>query len=141
MRHKQYTITPQHVHAHACRRIQQHVRLADHGPKCKAGVLWAVLFWAASRISSLAAACASLRDAPSDSAAHDALVVSWEKQREWLAQSGSQKVIRDAWIAADDWAHKDNKRKGSKYLWNQNPNLLDRFFSKIRGAFGGSPVH
>src|SRR5215468_6402680 len=36
----------------------------------------AVLFWAASRISSLAAACASLRQAPSDSAAHDALVAT-----------------------------------------------------------------
>ena len=42
--------------------------------------------------------------------AHDALV-PWDKQLEWLAQSGSQKVIRDAWIAADDWEHRDGKRK------------------------------
>src|SRR3982074_848535 len=76
MRHRQYTITPQHVHAHACRCIQQHVRLADHGPKCKASILWEVLFYAASRITSLAAACAALRDAPSDTAAHDALLAT-----------------------------------------------------------------
>ena len=74
MRPPQYTITPRHVHSRASWLIQRHVRLRDHGPKCKAGVLWAVLFWAASRISSLAAACAALRDAPSDTAAHDALL-------------------------------------------------------------------
>jgi putative transposase len=38
--------------------------------------LWTVLFYAASRITSLAAACAGLRDAPSDSAAHDALLAT-----------------------------------------------------------------
>ena len=76
MRHKQYTITSRHVHERACRLIQQRVRLADHGRKCKASVLWAVLFYAASRISSLAAACAALRDAPSDTAVHDALLAT-----------------------------------------------------------------
>jgi putative transposase len=76
MRHQQYTITPQQVHARASWRIQQHVRLADHGRKGRACVLWAVLFYAASRISSLAAACAALRDAPSDTAAHDALLAT-----------------------------------------------------------------
>ena len=76
MRRCQYTINRQAVHRYAEQLCQRHVRLHDHGPKCKAGVLWAVLFWAASRISSLAAACASLRDAPSDSAAHDALVAT-----------------------------------------------------------------
>jgi len=38
--------------------------------------LWTVLCYAACRIISLAAACASLRDAPSDSAAHDALLAT-----------------------------------------------------------------
>jgi putative transposase len=50
------------------------VRLPDQGRKCRAAILWAVLFWAASRITSLAAACAALCDAPSDTAAHDALL-------------------------------------------------------------------
>jgi hypothetical protein len=39
-------------------------------------MLWAVLFYAASRISSLASACASLQRAPSDSAIHDALLAT-----------------------------------------------------------------
>jgi putative transposase len=55
---------------------QKHIRLRDHGPKCKAGVLWAVLFYACARVTSLAAACAALRDAPGDSAAHDALLAT-----------------------------------------------------------------
>jgi putative transposase len=76
MRSCQYTITRRTVHAYAEDICQRHLRLKDHGRKCKAKVLWAVLFWAASRISSLAAACATLRDAPSDTAAHDALLAT-----------------------------------------------------------------
>jgi hypothetical protein len=76
MRPTQYTLTPRHVHAHATYLIQKHVRLRDHGPKCRAWMLWTLLTYAASRITSLAAACASLRDAPSDSAAHDALLAT-----------------------------------------------------------------
>ena len=68
----QYTLTPAHAHA----RMQKYLRLADHGPRCRADTLWAVLCYAASRILSLAAACAALRDAPSDTAAHDALLAT-----------------------------------------------------------------
>src|SRR5947199_6267476 len=74
MRPQQYTITPGHIHARAAWRLQQQVRLPESGRKCRPAVLWAVLFYAASRIASLAAACAALRDAPSDTAAHDALL-------------------------------------------------------------------
>ena len=74
MRPPQYTITPSHIHARAAWRLQQQVRLPEGGRKCRPAVLWAVLFYAASRIASLAAACAALRDAPSDTAAHDALL-------------------------------------------------------------------
>src|SRR3954453_11805573 len=76
MRPTQYTLTPRHVHAHATYLIQKHVRLRDHGPKCRAWMLWTLLFYAASRLTSLAAACATLRDAPSDTAAHDALLAT-----------------------------------------------------------------
>jgi putative transposase len=82
MRQTQYTLTPRHVHAHATHLIQKHVRLRDHGPKCRAWILWTVLCYAASRITSLAAACATLRDAPSDTAAHDALEATLPKQAE-----------------------------------------------------------
>ena len=67
MRHLQYTLTPAHVHAHTTYRLQKHLRLKDHGPKCRVDTLWTVLCYAASRIISLAAGWSSLRDAPSDS--------------------------------------------------------------------------
>ena len=73
MRQDQYTITPRDIHHHAARLCQRHLRLRDHGPKCTALNLLTVLFYAAARLISRAAACASLRDAPSDSATHAAL--------------------------------------------------------------------
>jgi putative transposase len=76
MRSRQYTITGRSVHRHAESLCQRHLRLQDHGPKCTASKLWALLFWAASHLSSLAAACAALRDAPSDTAVHDALLAT-----------------------------------------------------------------
>ena len=75
MRPSHSTLTPAAVRAHAQTLCQQHLRLRDHGPKCTAGILWAVLFYAA-RIASLAAACKALRDAPSDSAMHHALLAT-----------------------------------------------------------------
>src|SRR5438874_5483175 len=71
-----HTVTPQDVQAHAAYLCRKHLRLRDHGPKCTAGVLLTVLFYAAARLTSLAAACKALRDAPSDSAAHDALLAT-----------------------------------------------------------------
>src|SRR5713101_3574513 len=76
MRQRHYTLTPAAVRAHAQLLCQKHLRLQDHGPKCTAGILWTVLCYAACRISSLAAACAALRDAPSDTAVHDALLAT-----------------------------------------------------------------
>jgi len=76
MRQGHSTLTPAHVRAHAQLLLQKRFRLQGHGPKCTAGILWAVLLWAASRISSIAAACAALREAPSDSAFRDALLVT-----------------------------------------------------------------
>jgi Transposase DDE domain len=76
MRPRQYILRPQAVHTRAAWLCQKHIRLHDHGPKCTANVLWAVLFYACARVSSLAAACAALRDAPGDSAAHDALLAT-----------------------------------------------------------------
>ena len=76
MRQSHYTLTPAQVRAHAQMVLQKHLRLADHGPKCTTGILWAVLLYAAARITSIAAACTALRDAPSDSAVHDALLAT-----------------------------------------------------------------
>ena len=82
MRHSHSTVTPAAVRAHAQHLCQQHLRLQDHGPKCTAGRLWTVLFYAASRISSIAAACTALLRAPSDTAVHDALVATLPETRE-----------------------------------------------------------
>src|SRR5215475_2207798 len=76
MRQAQYTITPRAIHHHAAELCLRHLRLADHGPLCTAFRLLTVLFYAAARLISRAAACASLRDAPSDSALHAALMAT-----------------------------------------------------------------
>jgi Transposase DDE domain len=82
MHHRPYTLTPAAVRAHAQTLCQKHLRLADHGPKCTAGMLWAVLFYAACRISSIAAACKALLRAPSDTAVHDALLATLPETHE-----------------------------------------------------------
>src|SRR2546427_12485221 len=74
MRLPQYTVTAQQVQQHTAGLCQQHLRLADHGPKCTAAVLLSILCYAAARIISLAAACAALAKAPSDQAVRDALL-------------------------------------------------------------------
>jgi hypothetical protein len=76
MHPRQYTLTAQDVQAHAVALCQEHVGLRDHGPKCTASVLYALLFWAAARMAALAAACKAPRDAPSYQAAHDALLAT-----------------------------------------------------------------
>ena len=76
MRQRQYTITSQDVQLHAAHIFQKYLRLRDHGPKCTVEVLLFVLFYAAARIISLAAACAALLKAPSDQAVRDALLAT-----------------------------------------------------------------
>jgi putative transposase len=76
MRQPQYTITPRDIHSHAAQLCLRHLRFQDHGPICTALNLLTVLFYAAARLISRAAACASLRDAPSDSALYTALMAT-----------------------------------------------------------------
>lgn len=73
MRTRHYTITPQHIQAHAHQRLAKHLKLRDHGPKTKVAVLLSLLCYAASRMISLAAACASLVKVPTDQAVLNAL--------------------------------------------------------------------
>ena len=56
MRHPQCTLIPLTSKAHTTSRLQKHLRLKDHGLKCRAGTLWTVLCYAVSRIISLVAA-------------------------------------------------------------------------------------
>ena len=82
MRQSHYTVTPAAVRAHAQLLCQKHLRLQDHGRKCTAGMLWAVLCYAACRITSIAAACRALERAPSDTAVHDALLATLPETHE-----------------------------------------------------------
>ena len=76
MRRPQYTITAQAIHEHAAALCQKHLRLQGHGPKCTAPTLLSLLLYAAARLTSLAAACASLSKAPSDTAVRTALLAT-----------------------------------------------------------------
>src|SRR4051812_22254917 len=76
MRPKNSTLTARQVHRCAASILQDHLKLPDHGPKCRAGPLLTLLFYAAARITSLSEACQSLRDAPSDEAARLALIAT-----------------------------------------------------------------
>lgn len=82
MRFRQYTLTPTDIQLHATAVCQKYLQLQDHGPRCLASVVWAVLFYAAARITSLAAACQALRDAPSDQAIRNALLATLPKADE-----------------------------------------------------------
>ena len=76
MRRPQYTITAQAIHEHAAALCQKHLRPQGYGPKCTAPTLLTLLLYAAARLTSLAAACASLSKAPSDTAVRTALLAT-----------------------------------------------------------------
>ncbi len=76
MRRPKYTITARAIHDHAAQLCQKQLRLQDHGPKCRALTLLMLLFYAASHLTSLAATCGSLSQAPSDTAVRTALLAT-----------------------------------------------------------------
>jgi putative transposase len=56
--------------------LQTHLQLHDHGPKCRAGLLLTLVFYAAARITSLSDTCHRLLGAPSDEAVRLALLAT-----------------------------------------------------------------
>src|SRR5215468_6977989 len=76
MRPQDSTLTARRVHRCAAAILQHHLKLPDHGPKCRAGPLLTLLFYAAARLTSLSEACQSLLEAPSDEAARLALIAT-----------------------------------------------------------------
>src|SRR3954452_9596066 len=76
MRSHHSTLTARRVHRCAAAILQDHLKLPDHGAKCRAGPLLTLLFYAAARLTSLSDACKALRDAPSDEAARLALIAT-----------------------------------------------------------------
>src|SRR5947207_14168931 len=95
MRPQSFTLTARRVHRCAASIVQDHLKLPDHGPKCRAGPLLTLLFYPAARITSLSDACKSLRDAPSAQAARLALTATLRdfaavQRRLNVAQAGSR---------------------------------------------------
>ena len=75
-RKNQSTITSREVHCRAADVVQQHIGLEAHGYKCRTPLLLNILFFAASRICSVYAACRNLADAPSQQTVFNALVAT-----------------------------------------------------------------
>ena len=68
-----FTITNGAIHQQAVEALQGYLQLEDHGPKCTAAVILAVLLYAAARITSVDNACSRLRNAPTGRALNEAL--------------------------------------------------------------------
>src|SRR2546422_10038484 len=76
MRQSHFTLTGKDVQEHAGRLLQRFLGLVDFGRKCKVEVVLHVLFYAASRLMSICAACQRLTEAPCDSALFKALLAT-----------------------------------------------------------------
>ena len=72
----QYTLTPTHVHRCAAGLLADRLRLADYKRTCPARTLLAVVFAACARLTSLSAAAAGLRKAPSPETVRKALLAN-----------------------------------------------------------------
>ena len=70
---KNDSITNQEVHGYALHWLSDKLKLKDHGPKCTAAMMWHIVLIAASRITSIYAACRDLPNAPTDQALRAAL--------------------------------------------------------------------
>jgi putative transposase len=73
MRTVHSTLTRDDVQTYTQQLLRRHLRLSDHGPKCTAPTLYAVLLYVAATASTIAHACRTLRHVPSDQALYDAL--------------------------------------------------------------------
>lgn len=76
MRQSHFTLTGKDVQEHAGQLLQRFLGLVDFGRKCKVEVVLHVLFYAASRLMSICAACQRLTEAPCDSALFKALLAT-----------------------------------------------------------------
>lgn len=73
---KQYNIRAKEVHNRASGIVLDNVDIKDHGHKCLATVMITIMFYAASRMTSLFDACQRLKDAPTDEAMRQALLAT-----------------------------------------------------------------
>jgi putative transposase len=76
VRQRQHTLKGKDVHERASEHVRYFLRLVDYSRKCTVGVLLHVLFYAASRLISISAACQRLANAVSDSTLFKALLAT-----------------------------------------------------------------
>jgi putative transposase len=76
VRQGHYTIKGRDVHDRASAHLRRFLGLVDYSRKCTVGVLLHVLFYSASRLISICAACQRLVNAPSDSTVFNALLAT-----------------------------------------------------------------
>jgi hypothetical protein len=76
MRKAHYTVRDKEVQQHAASLLLRYLNLNDFSVKCTADILLHVLFTAASRLTSLVAACLHLKNAPSKETIRKALLAS-----------------------------------------------------------------
>lgn len=76
MRHPQYILTRDQVHAHTASLLQTHLRLRDFGRTCPAHTLVRLLCAACAWLTSLSDACQRLRKAPCRETARQALLAT-----------------------------------------------------------------
>lgn len=70
------SVTREQVHDHAKALIQGHIKFKDYKNRCSVSLLINVIFYAASRMTSLSDACARMRGAPSDETFRKGLLAS-----------------------------------------------------------------
>ena len=108
---KSHTISSNEVHQWALNWLLESKLLKDHGWKCTAIVVWNIALRAASRMTSIFAACRDLADAPSDQAIFDALEdglpktlpVLERRLNEALTRQLLGRLRRGKWEVAIDW--------------------------------------
>jgi putative transposase len=105
-RKNQYTVTAPEVHQRAGGMLQGHLKLKDHGRKCPSAVLLNILFFAASRIATVNAACRNLAKAPTSQTVFNALTATLPEYDE--LEKRLNKALIDRLPKA--------LRKGSQYL-------------------------
>jgi hypothetical protein len=109
---KHSTVSATEVHQWALQRLlDARLLKKDHGPRCKATVVWNVVLRAAARLVSVFAACRDLANAPSQQAVFDALADGLPRTLPVLENRLNQALIdglprrlrRRAWRVAIDW--------------------------------------
>lgn len=129
---KSHTISAGQVHQWALTWLLDAKLLKDHGWLCTAAVVWNIVLRAAARMTSIAAACRDLADAPSDQAVFNALSdglpktlkVLERRLNDGLMGPSSRQLRRRSWELAIDWhlvPYYGEPKKSRNELYYGNP--------------------